>query len=95
MGGTRLGRVLLWLLQTLFALLIGVAVFMAAYVALTQWRPELRTPPLAWGAAGGAVVLAVAVSLAAVEGLSAAAHLVRSWRPRGTAARPDDGSEGS
>jgi hypothetical protein len=92
MGGTRVGRVLLWLVQTLFALLIGVAVFMAAYVVLTQWRPELRTPPLAWGAAAGALVLAVAVSLAAVEGLSAAARLVRSWRPRGSEARSDDGS---
>ncbi len=83
---------LLWLLQTLFALLIGVAVFMAAYAALTQWRPELRSPPLAWAAATGAVVLAVAVSLAAVEGLSAVAHLVRSWRPRGTRAPSDEGS---
>jgi hypothetical protein len=80
----------LWLLQTLLALLIAVAVFMASYVVLTQWRPELRTPPMAWAAAGGAVVLAVAVGLAAIEGLSAAAHLVRSWRPPRTEARSDD-----
>lgn len=90
MGGTRAGRVLLWLLQTLFGLLIGVAVFMVAYVVLTQWRPELRTPPLAWAAAGAAVALAVTVSLTAVEGLSAAAHLVRSRRPQRTEARSDD-----
>ncbi len=59
----RLPSAVLWTLETLVMLVVGVAVFVASYAGLSEWRPELRQPPQAYLAAAGAVLLGVAASV--------------------------------
>ncbi len=74
----RMRRGLFWIGETVLALLIGVGLFMATYVALTEWRPELRFAPRAWVAAAAAAVLAVVASFVTLGLLSLVAGLFRS-----------------
>jgi len=71
-------RLLLWIAETVLALLIGVGLFMATYLALTEWRPELRSAPLAWVAAAAAAALSVVASFVTIGLLALAARFLSS-----------------
>jgi hypothetical protein len=92
---SRAWAVLVWILQTMLAIGLAIALFTLAYAGVTTWHPEWRDPPQAWLAAGGTALGAILGTILILEAVSVtAAFAAARWRGRGQTPTQPDEAEG-